>query len=333
MTRKAPFRAAQAGGGSRRAGAGRQRRAGLGDQRGGARASAICCAPQADAILVGSGTVARGRSRSHLPAAGPCRALAGARRAVEPRPLCRCRPGCYAAAGAGLGRLAPRMPRRRTCADLERSVSSALPVAARADGRAGYPRRRCARSRSAASRALLVEGGPSLAASSLAADLVDEAVLFQGAQAHARARRPFGPAALAPLTDMTDLPPLQQRLIGADRAVGLPPRAISGGADMFTGIITDIGDVRAVDGGTLPHRLRLRRRSIAIGASIACDGCCLTVTRRGGWATAACSTSMPPTRRCRARRWAIGSAGRRINLERSLQARRRAGRPYGRRSC
>jgi riboflavin synthase len=52
---------------------------------------------------------------------------------------------------------------------------------------------------------------------------------------------------------------------------------------MFTGIITDVGAVRSVE--ALPGFSRFRIASkygaanIAIGASIACDGCCLTVTR------------------------------------------------------
>jgi riboflavin synthase len=53
---------------------------------------------------------------------------------------------------------------------------------------------------------------------------------------------------------------------------------------MFTGIITDVGRVRALE-----HRGDLRARigtgydtaGIEIGASIACDGVCLTVTARG----------------------------------------------------
>ncbi len=48
---------------------------------------------------------------------------------------------------------------------------------------------------------------------------------------------------------------------------------------MFTGIITDIGEVRAVEGGKFRIACAYDAASIAIGASIACDGCCLTVTR------------------------------------------------------
>ena len=57
---------------------------------------------------------------------------------------------------------------------------------------------------------------------------------------------------------------------------------------MFTGIITDIGEVVARDGGPAAPKhseggrfviaARYPVDSIAIGASIACSGCCLTVT-------------------------------------------------------
>jgi riboflavin synthase len=47
---------------------------------------------------------------------------------------------------------------------------------------------------------------------------------------------------------------------------------------MFTGIITDIGEVVARDGGRFTIACRYPADSIAIGASIACSGCCLTVT-------------------------------------------------------
>ena len=47
---------------------------------------------------------------------------------------------------------------------------------------------------------------------------------------------------------------------------------------MFTGIISDIGEVAAREGGHYTIRTRYPAASIAIGCSIACDGCCLTVT-------------------------------------------------------
>ncbi len=56
---------------------------------------------------------------------------------------------------------------------------------------------------------------------------------------------------------------------------------------MVTGIITDIGRVRAIEPGGDPRYVIETRHDtakIALGASIACSGCCLTVTETGpGW--------------------------------------------------
>src|SRR5260370_39115670 len=75
---------------------------------------------------------------------------------------------------------------------------------------------------------------------------------------------------------------------------------------MFTGIITDVGEVRAVE----PRAQGLARLtivcgydpdSIGIGASIACSGVCLTVVARGaqdnrGWvAVEAAAEALPVT--------------------------------------
>src|SRR6478752_834019 len=48
---------------------------------------------------------------------------------------------------------------------------------------------------------------------------------------------------------------------------------------MFTGIVTDIGTVAARDGTKLKIASHYDPASLALGASVACDGCCLTVTR------------------------------------------------------
>ncbi len=53
---------------------------------------------------------------------------------------------------------------------------------------------------------------------------------------------------------------------------------------MFTGIVTDVGEVERLEHrGDLRARIRSRYApdSIALGASIACDGVCLTVVDRG----------------------------------------------------
>jgi len=56
---------------------------------------------------------------------------------------------------------------------------------------------------------------------------------------------------------------------------------------MFTGIVTDIGEITAIkDGGHAGDRRFVIRtkhdmKQVAIGASIACSGCCLTVIEKG----------------------------------------------------
>jgi riboflavin synthase len=94
---------------------------------------------------------------------------------------------------------------------------------------------------------------------------------------------------------------------------------------MFTGIVTDIGEItslKQVAQGQL-HRLRIAcaydQATIADGASIACNGVCLTVVASGvandkTWFdvdTAAETLSMTT-----AKDWAVGT---RLNLERALK--------------
>ena len=91
---------------------------------------------------------------------------------------------------------------------------------------------------------------------------------------------------------------------------------------MFTGIVTALGTVRAVTpiGNGRDMRLTIAApwpdtASIAIGASIACSGCCLTAIERGpDWFAADASAE---TLACTTLgTWKPGS---RINLERSLR--------------
>jgi riboflavin synthase len=87
---------------------------------------------------------------------------------------------------------------------------------------------------------------------------------------------------------------------------------------MFTGIISDVGRVRAVTpGGDTGFTIATSfdAHDIALGASIACAGVCLTVTGKGeGWFTVqasaetlACSTLGS---------WRVGTP---VNLERALR--------------
>ncbi|SIO57521.1 riboflavin synthase alpha chain [Rhodovulum sp. ES.010] len=91
---------------------------------------------------------------------------------------------------------------------------------------------------------------------------------------------------------------------------------------MFTGIITDIGTIRALDQrGDLTARIGCTYppETIEIGASIASDGVCLTVTDRGadaqgGWFDV--SISAETLSKTRLGAWTVGS---RVNLERALK--------------
>lgn len=91
---------------------------------------------------------------------------------------------------------------------------------------------------------------------------------------------------------------------------------------MFTGIITDIGELAALEKRG-DRRARLwtayAPESLDLGASVACDGVCLTVVDRGrehgrGWF--AVDVSAETVSRTTLGDWA---PGRRVNLERSLK--------------
>jgi riboflavin synthase len=87
---------------------------------------------------------------------------------------------------------------------------------------------------------------------------------------------------------------------------------------MFTGIITDIGTVDAIEQkGDLRVRIGTRydTQSIDLGASIACSGACLTVVDKGpGWF--AVDVSGETVARTASAVWAEGQT---INLERALR--------------
>ena len=90
---------------------------------------------------------------------------------------------------------------------------------------------------------------------------------------------------------------------------------------MFTGIVTDIGEIVAVTPGSQAgdRRFVVRTRHdmtpIAIGASIACSGCCLTVVEKGGdrFTVEVSGESLAKTH---LGDWSVGS---RLNLELSLK--------------
>jgi len=98
---------------------------------------------------------------------------------------------------------------------------------------------------------------------------------------------------------------------------------------MFTGIITDIGQIVSVtapkNGNAADRQFVIATRfdtaGIDLGASIACNGCCLTVTEKGkgGRVSAdwfAVEASNETLSRTTLGKW---QAGRPVNLERSLK--------------
>lgn len=99
---------------------------------------------------------------------------------------------------------------------------------------------------------------------------------------------------------------------------------------MFTGIITDVGAVAGVERrGDLRVRIATAYdpASIALGASIACDGVCLTVVDRGGaeagggWfaVDASAETLDKTTLSDWLTAFETSGPGRRVNLERALK--------------
>ncbi|HEX9291269.1 MAG TPA: riboflavin synthase [Anaeromyxobacteraceae bacterium] len=88
---------------------------------------------------------------------------------------------------------------------------------------------------------------------------------------------------------------------------------------MFTGLIEDVGTVERVAPRQGGARLALRPRTLAVdalalGESVACSGCCLTVAERGGGIVS--FDAVPETlSRTTLGSWRPGSA---VNLERAL---------------
>jgi riboflavin synthase len=87
---------------------------------------------------------------------------------------------------------------------------------------------------------------------------------------------------------------------------------------MFTGIITDLGKVKSIAFGPIT-RLEIATAydtgGIALGASIACNGCCLSVVEKGpGWL--AFEASRETLDKTTMADWEVGHP---VNLERALK--------------
>ena len=131
------------------------------------------------------------------------------------------------------------------------------------------------------------EGGPRVGARLIASRLADEVVLLT-------ATKPLGrrgvPALDAPaygvLNDPARYREIEAAAYGADASLGsraaeLTPGEFREGSTMFTGIVSDVGEVLAIEEAGELRRFRLACRyetaSVAVGASIAHAGVCLTV--------------------------------------------------------
>ena len=89
---------------------------------------------------------------------------------------------------------------------------------------------------------------------------------------------------------------------------------------MFTGLITDIGEVVAHTGGQFTLRTKYRLTAENTGASICCDGVCLTataITPSKDGATFTVDVSNETLSKSTLKSW---MPGKHVNLERSLRA-------------
>lgn len=88
---------------------------------------------------------------------------------------------------------------------------------------------------------------------------------------------------------------------------------------MFTGIVSGVGTLESRDGARFQIACPYKRASLEEGASIACDGCCLTIVEvkkaKGKGSAFAIEVSNETMARTTLGTW---QKGRRINLERPL---------------
>jgi diaminohydroxyphosphoribosylaminopyrimidine deaminase / 5-amino-6-(5-phosphoribosylamino)uracil reductase len=166
---------------------------------------------------------------------------------------------------------------------------------------------------------LLVEGGPTVAGAFMVAGLVDECVIMRAARPVGveHGSLPFGLDGLGRLTGDAGWRLASTGMAGPDT---IQRYEFEGQKAMFTGLITDVGEVVARDGGRFTIRTGYLPASIAIGASICCDGCCLTATSvkaQGYGAEFIVDVSNETLSKTTLDEW---KSGRKVNLERSLKA-------------
>ena len=176
----------------------------------------------------------------------------------------------------------------------------------------------------------LVEGGAALSGSLVEAGLADRLVTYVAPTMLGRDGRPAldfaGPARIA---DAARWRLVDVARVGTDVRLDYeppPPPANGEGRLMFTGIVEELGTVRAVTPNEGGARIEIAATRVLddaeLGASIAVNGCCLTVVELGT------TTAGPPTRsprRSTGRRSARSRAGDPVNLERPVRLADRLG--------
>lgn len=88
---------------------------------------------------------------------------------------------------------------------------------------------------------------------------------------------------------------------------------------MFTGIVTDIGEVVARQGSSYAIRTAFAPSTLEVGASVACDGCCLTLTAVEAAGNASLFAVDVSNETCAKTTLGGWEAGRKINLEKALR--------------
>ncbi len=89
---------------------------------------------------------------------------------------------------------------------------------------------------------------------------------------------------------------------------------------MFTGIITDIGTITACKAGRFTIGCHYEAQTIDLGASIACDGCCLTVIETKQTSQSACEFTVDVSQETlNVTTLSTWQPGQKINLERALK--------------
>ncbi len=194
---------------------------------------------------------------------------------------------------------------------------------------------------------LLVEGGATVAADFHRAGLVDRYVLYlapallggndghplfsgRGASTMRDAWRgdidnvtPLGPDLRIDLLSEEDADKVQRRSRQAEERERRPAWPGNAGALMFTGIVEELGTVLSRDGGRFRFGCRTVLDDAELGASIAVNGCCLTVidwdADEGWWDADVTGESLTRTN------LDLLSAGDRVNLERPVRLADRLG--------